>query len=180
MPDRTVRPAPALALALGGLALALAALVLALSSPPLAPTPAAAQRPVAVRSLVGEVVRVVDGDTILVRLGERVEKVRYIGIDTPEVGGRGGPEPGAAEAAALNRALVEGRRVRLELDVQERDRYGRLLAYVWVGDLMVNAELVRRGYAQVMTVPPNVRHQALFRRLQRDARQAGRGLWRGA
>lgn len=179
MPARTVRPAPTLAL--GGLALALAAPALPLSSPPLAPMPAAAQRPVAARSLVGEVVRVVDGDTILVRLGERIEKVRYIGIDTPEVDGRaGGPEPGAAEAAALNRALVEGRRVRLELDVQERDRYGRLLAYVWIGDLMVNAELVRRGYARVMTVPPNVRYQALFLRLQRDARGAGRGLWRGA
>jgi micrococcal nuclease len=76
--------------------------------------------------------------------------------------------------------LVGGRRVRLELDVQERDRYGRLLAYVWIGDLMINAELVRRGYAQVMTVPPNVRYQALFLRLQRDARGAGRGLWRGA
>jgi micrococcal nuclease len=67
--------------------------------------------------------------------------------------------------------------VRLELDVRARDQYGRLLAYVWVGDLMVNAELVRLGYAQVMTVPPNVRHQALFVKLQREARAAGRGLW---
>jgi hypothetical protein len=57
--------------------------------------------------------------------------------------------------------------------VQTRDRYGRLLAYVWVGDTMVNAELVRRGYAQIMTVPPNVRHQALFLELQREARQHG-------
>jgi micrococcal nuclease len=68
--------------------------------------------------------------------------------------------------------------VRLETDVQARDRYGRLLAYVWVGDVMVNAELVRQGYAQVMTVPPNVRHQELFVKLQREAREAGRGLWR--
>jgi micrococcal nuclease len=67
--------------------------------------------------------------------------------------------------------------VRLELDAQARDRYGRLLAYVWVGETMVNAELVRRGYAQVMTVPPNVRHQTLFLSLQRDARAAHRGLW---
>ncbi|HXG14995.1 MAG TPA: thermonuclease family protein [Calidithermus sp.] len=131
------------------------------------------------RVLDAEVVRVVDGDTILVRLGERLEKVRYIGIDTPEVHHPArGREPGGVEATALNRALVEGRRVRLELDVQERDRYGRLLAYVWVGDVLVNAELVRLGYAQVLTVPPNVRYQALFLRLQRDAREAGRGLWR--
>jgi micrococcal nuclease len=75
---------------------------------------------------------------------------------------------------------VAGRAVRLELDVQSRDRYGRLLAYVWVGDRMVNAELVRGGYAQVMTIPPNVRYQAMFLALQRDARDAGRGLWRRA
>ena len=62
--------------------------------------------------------------------------------------------------------------------MRTRDRYGRLLAYVWLGDTMVNAELVRRGYAQVMTVPPNVRYQDLFLKLQREARDAGRGLWR--
>jgi micrococcal nuclease len=77
----------------------------------------------------------------------------------------------------VNRTLVERRTVRLETDVQSRDRYGRLLAYVWVGDVMVNAELLRRGYAQVMTVPPNVRHQELFVKLQRDARESERGLW---
>lgn len=130
-------------------------------------------------SLDGEVVRVVDGDTIHVRLGTRVEKVRYIGIDTPEVRHpTRGLEPGGREASAMNNALVARRMVRLELDVQARDRYGRLLAYVWVGDTMVNAELVRRGYAQVMTVPPNVRHQALFLDLQRHARQREQGLWR--
>jgi micrococcal nuclease len=131
--------------------------------------------------LEGTVVRVVDGDTIHVRIGERIEKVRYIGVNTPELHHPSkGEEPGGREAAEVNRELVNARRVRLELDVQERDRYGRLLAYVWVGDVMVNAELVRRGYAQVMTVPPNVRHQDLFLELQRDARQAGRGLWKRA
>jgi micrococcal nuclease len=129
--------------------------------------------------LDGLVVRTVDGDTIHVRVADRIEKVRYIGVNTPEVHHpRKGEEPGGREAAAINRSLVEGQRVRLETDVRERDHYGRLLAYVWVGDVMVNAELVRRGYAQVMTVPPNVRHQALFLRLQREAREAGRGLWR--
>ena len=124
------------------------------------------------------VVRVVDGDTIHVQCSARVEKVRYIGIDAPEIHHPiWGAEPGGPEAAALNRRLVGGRHVRLELDVRVRDQYGRLLAYVWVGDLMVNAELVRLGYAQVMTVPPNVRYQALFLKLQREARADGRGLW---
>jgi len=126
-------------------------------------------------------VRVVDGDTIHVRIGARVEKVRYIGVNTPEVHHpTKGEEPGGREAAEVNRRLVEGQAVRLELDVQERDRYGRLLAYVWIGDLMINAELVRLGYAQVMTVPPNVRYQEVFLKLQREAREAGRGLWRRA
>lgn len=129
--------------------------------------------------LEAAVVRVVDGDTIQVQMGARLEKVRYIGVNTPEVHHpRKGEEPGGREAAEVNRGLVEGKHVRLELDVQERDRYGRLLAYVWVADTMVNAELVRRGYAQVMTIPPNVRHQQLLVKLQREAREAGRGLWR--
>ena len=132
----------------------------------------------ALAALDGPVVRVVDGDTIHVRIGARVEKVRYIGVNTPEVHHpRKGEEPGGREAAEVNRRLVEGKSGRLELDVQERDRYGRLLAYVWVGDVMVNAELVRLGYAQVMTIPPNVRYQEIFVKLQREAREAGRGLW---
>lgn len=125
--------------------------------------------------------RVVDGDTIHVRIGDRLEKVRYIGIDTPEVRHpTKGEEPGGRQALSVNRRLVANRHVTLELDVQSRDRYGRLLAYVWVGETMINAELVRLGFAQVMTVPPNVRHQALFLKLQRDARDAGRGLWKPA
>ena len=132
-------------------------------------------------AIEGTVVRVVDGDTIHVKLWERVEKVRYIGVNTPEVHHpTKGEEPGGREAAEVNRRLVEGQAVRLELDVQERDRYGRLLAYVWIGDLMINAELVRLGYAQVMTIPPNVRYQEVFLKLQREAREAGRGLWRRA
>ena len=137
--------------------------------------PAVAEAPA---GLDGVVVRVVDGDTVHVRLGERVEKVRYIGVNTPEIHHPSkGEEPGGRAAHAVNRQMVEGKRVRLELDVQSRDRYGGLLAYVWVGETMTNAELVRLGYAQVMTVPPNVRHQALFLKLQRAAREAGRGLY---
>ena len=158
---------------LGGALVAVAALVALLAG--VGPIPAAG----APRRLDGTVVKVVDGDTIHVQVNGRVEKVRYIGVNTPELHHpTKGEEFGGREAAAVNRALVTGHRVRLELDVQERDRYGRLLAYVWVGGVMINAELVRRGYAQVMTVPPNVRHQSMFLALQRDARQAGRGLWR--
>jgi len=132
----------------------------------------------AARTFTAAVVRIVDGDTIYVRFDGHDEKVRYIGMDTPETHHpTRGEEPGGREATEVNRRLVEGKTVRLELDVRERDRYGRLLAYVYVGETMVNAELVRLGYAQVMTVPPNVRHANLFVRLQREAREAGRGLW---
>lgn len=133
--------------------------------------------------LVGTVVRTVDGDTIYVRLAGGVEKVRYIGIDTPEVHHpTRGEEPGGREATEVNRRLIGRQPVRLEVDVQLRDRYGRLLAYVWVkrpddGEVMVNAELVRLGYAHVMTVPPNVRHAELFRKLAAEAREHRRGLW---
>ena len=135
--------------------------------------------PAAARSIDGTVLRIVDGDTIDVQLADRVEKIRYIGVNAPEIHHPiRGEEPGGREAAEVNRRLVASRHVRLELDLRTRDRYGRLLAYVWAGDTMVNAELVRLGYAQVMTVPPNVKYQHLFVKLQREARDAHRGLWR--
>lgn len=135
--------------------------------------------PAAAGSIDGTVLRVVDGDTIDVQLADRVEKVRYIGVNAPEIHHPiRGEEPGGREAAEVNRRLLVGRHVRLELDMRTRDRYRRLLAYVWAGDTMVNAELVRLGYAQVMTVPPNVKYQHLFVKLQREARDAHRGLWR--
>jgi len=130
-------------------------------------------------TLTGPVVYVVGGDTIDVQLDGRTVRVRYLGINTPETKHpTRGVEPFGPEADAANRRLVEGKTVRLELDVQPRDRYQRLLAYVYVGDLMVNAELVRQGYAQVATFPPNVRYQDRFRALQQEAREAQRGLWR--
>jgi micrococcal nuclease len=131
------------------------------------------------------VVRTVDGDTVWVRLASGIEKVRYIGIDTPEVHHpTRGEEPGGRAATDINRGLVGDRPVRLEPDVQLRDRYGRLLAYVWVrradgGEVMVNAEMVRLGYAAVMTIPPNVRHAETFRKLAAEARENHRGLWAG-
>ncbi len=124
--------------------------------------------------------RVVDGDTIHVRVDGRRERVRYIGVDTPESVKPGAPvECFAKRAAAYNERLVGGERVRLVLDAEARDRYGRLLAYVYRrrDGLFVNAALVRRGYAQALTIPPNVAHADRLRDLAADARRAGRGLW---
>ena len=131
------------------------------------------------QSFAATAVRIIDGDTLEVVLATgRSETVRYIGMDTPETRHpRRGEDPGGRQAWLANRRLVEGKTLRLELDVRERDRYRRLLAYVYVGDVMVNAELVRLGYAQVMTIPPNVRHAARFRQLEREAREHARGLW---
>jgi micrococcal nuclease len=127
------------------------------------------------------VVYVDDGDTIDVQIGGRIERVRYIGMDAPEVPhhGQGGTQGGEA-AAQVNRAMVDRRRVRLEADVEPRDRYGRLLAYVWLGDTMVNLEVVRRGYARALIIPPNVRYARWFTGAESEARAAGRGLWGGS
>jgi len=134
----------------------------------------------AAHSDVARVQRVVDGDTIVVRLDGRTERVRYIGMDTPESVKPGTPVQCYAKAAAKeNRKLVAGREVRLVADAEARDRYGRLLAYVYRADdgVFVNAELVRRGYARLLTIPPNVAHAVELRRLATAARRAGRGLW---
>ena len=114
------------------------------------------------------------------QIARKREKVRYIGINTPETKHpTKGVEYYGKEAAKANRKLVEDKTVILTFDVEQRDRYGRLLAYVFLKDgTFVNAWLVEYGFAQVMTVPPNVKHQDLFLKLQRKAREAGRGLWR--
>ncbi len=128
------------------------------------------------QELSGRVARVVDGDTIEVNVGGRTERVRYIGIDTPEwTDERPGVRARARAATEANRRLVAGRRVRLELDVETRDRYGRLLAYVWVGDTLVNEMLVREGHAEPYTVPPNVRYAERFRNAAREARVSRSG-----
>lgn len=119
--------------------------------------------------------RVIDGDTIRLTSGERV---RYIGINTPELHHPKMPvQYFAKEAKEFNQGLVGGKRVKLEFDVQQRDRFGRLLAYVYVGDIFVNAKLIEEGYAQIMTIPPNVKYSDLFLDLQRKARQEKKGLW---
>jgi micrococcal nuclease len=127
------------------------------------------------------VVRVVDGDTIVVRLaGGREERVRYIGIDTPEDVRPGTPvQCWSLRAARRNRALVGGRRVRLAFDRERRDRYGRLLAYVRrrPDRVFVNARLVEEGFARDVVYPPNTAHAPLFHRLAVRARREGWGLW---
>lgn len=127
------------------------------------------------------VTRAIDGDTVEVRIGGRLDEVRYIGIDTPESVKPGSPVECMGRAAStLNAGLVRGQRVLLELDAEERDRYGRLLAYVRRArdGLFVNAELVRRGYATQLSISPNVRYAERFRALAAEARAAHRGLWR--
>jgi micrococcal nuclease len=122
--------------------------------------------------------RVIDGDTIEVSVDDHTDEVRYIGIDTPETVKPGTPvQCFGPQASALNHRLVEGRAVRLVFDGERRDVYGRLLAYVYVGQRFINARLVRLGYARTLTIPPNDTHAGLFHRLARAAGLAGRGLW---
>jgi endonuclease YncB( thermonuclease family) len=143
--------------------------------------PALAQEPGRGRSLPGAVVKVLSGDTIHVFVNGEVERVHYIGVLAPQPGeGDQSGEPQGNEGLRFNRGLVGSKNVRLELDVQERDAEGRLLAYVWVGDAMANAEVVARGYGQVVTGGPNVRYQEMLLRRQEEARAARLGIWRTA
>lgn len=127
----------------------------------------------------------IDGDTIELSGGQRV---RYLGIDAPEIRRREGdrwvvdPEPYGEAAREANRALVEGKSLRLAHDVQTHDRFGRFLAYVYTtgdgaAEVMVNEELLRLGMAQLLTIPPNVKYVERFRRAAKEARVEGRGLW---
>jgi micrococcal nuclease len=125
-----------------------------------------------------EVRRVIDGDTIEVELDGRTEDVRYIGIDTPESVKPNSPvECFGKEASEHNRELVEDEQVTLVLDHELRDDYGRLLAYVYVGEELVNAELVRGGFARTLEIAPNTTKAGVLGRLERSASVAGRGLW---
>ena len=127
-----------------------------------------------------DVSRVVDGDTIVVRIAGAEDRVRYIGVDTPEtVDPRKPVQAFGPEATSLNKSLVQGRRVCLEKDITERDRYGRLLRYVWLADgRLVNEELLLAGLATVVTYPPDVKYvESRYLPAQRAAREAGRGLW---
>lgn len=120
------------------------------------------------------VVRIVDGDTVELASGE---KVRLIGVNTPEIHGQ--TQPYGKEASEFTRKELLGKDVVLFPDVSDRDRYGRLLRYVFVSgtDDMFNGKLLTEGYAQVMTIAPNVEFAEDFRRLEREARSRNAGLW---
>lgn len=119
---------------------------------------------------------VIDGDTIELSNGE---KVRYIGVDTPEFeSSQKKAEKFAEEAYQANRKMVENRKVKLEFDVEQRDQYGRLLAYVYTEDgIMVNEWLVANGYAKTVVFPPNVRYVDRFKHLEKEAQKQKIGLW---
>jgi micrococcal nuclease len=127
------------------------------------------------------VTRVVDGDTVRVSLAGTEEPVRLIGIDTPETHGAGGLREcfGAEATRRMADLLPPGTPVRLVRDVEARDRYDRLLAYVYrsTDDLFVNLAMAREGYATTLTYPPNVAHADEFVAAVRAARNDGRGLW---
>lgn len=137
------------------------------------------------------ITRIVDGDTVVISIGGREEKVRMTGINTPETHHPAKPvEFYGQEAEAYTKSRLSGKTVYLEKDVGERDQYGRLLAYVWlsepfsgsekeVREKLFNARLLIDGYAQVMTIQPNVKYSELFLKLQSEARLAERGLWQG-
>lgn len=134
--------------------------------------------------------KVIDGDTLILENGQRV---RLIGIDTPEVhfsqklrrdSRRSQTDMATIQkmgrlAWEFTRRLLEGKRVRLEFDVQRYDKYGRLLAYVYLKDgTFVNAEIIKEGYANLMTIPPNLRYVDLFREMYQKARESRKGLWK--
>ena len=127
-----------------------------------------------------EVMAIVDGDTIRVAAGDGSERVRYTGIDAPEMARDGEPaEPFADAATERNAELLEDGRVCLERDVSDRDRFDRLLRYIWLEDgTLVNETLLREGLAHVVTFPPDVRyHESRFEPAEAEARAAGRGIW---
>ena len=136
------------------------------------------------------VTRAVDGDTLLLENGERV---RLIGIDTPELHqsakllrdsertkeDAGGIQKLGQRAHEFTKKLVEGKPVSLEFDVEKYDKYNRLLAYAYLKDgTFINAEIVKQGYASLMTIPPNVKYAQFFNELYKEARESQRGLWK--
>jgi micrococcal nuclease len=124
------------------------------------------------------ILEVTDGDTLHVRYQGEDERVRLIGVDTPEVPWYGGAgQCFGVEAGVYARRRLDGKTVRLVFDVNRRDRYGRLLAYVYVGDELFNMTLVREGYATADPVPPDTRMAAAFGHAEGVARAAGKGLW---
>jgi endonuclease YncB( thermonuclease family) len=190
METRSIRRAVA-GLAVAGLAVAAPIAACGPAAPASAPaagTPTASTPPgetdprPAGATETARVVRVVDGDTLVIDRGRGEERLRYIGVDAPESVKPDTPvEFMGREASAANAALVEGRDLVLERDVSDTDQFGRLLRHAWLHEdntwRMVGLELVRTGYAQAVTYPPDVRWTAELRAAERAARDAGAGLW---
>ncbi|NLK45021.1 MAG: hypothetical protein GX300_11590 [Tissierellia bacterium] len=123
--------------------------------------------------------RVVDGDTIIVDFNGKEERVRLIGVDTPE-----SVHPDVAKnlpegkvASDFTKLMLDGKEIELEFDVQERDHYGRILAYVWLDGVMHNKTLLEEGYARLATYPPNVKYVEEFTKIQEEARKNNKGFW---
>ena len=126
--------------------------------------------------LSGDVLAVHDGNTITVKLQDHTDTVRLIGIDAPELG----QAPWGEQARDALKSLVESKPVTLETDATVRDETGRLLAYVYLDGLFINAEMIRRGQAIIYTLPPNVAHVEEYKKAQEEARQGRRGVWNPA
>jgi len=126
-----------------------------------------------------DVVRVVDGDTFIIEYNGKQERVRLIGVDTPESvhpNEEKNTEFGD-EVSKYSKKMLTGKQVSLEFDVDERDQYGRLLAYVYLDGQMYNKLLLEKGYAQVSTYPPNVKYVNDFTAIQKKARENKVGMW---
>lgn len=145
------------------------------------PSPAPSHAAAGAGAGAAEITRVVDGDTVRVAIGGAEERVRLIGIDTPETHGQGGLREcfGAEASRRMAELLPPGTPVRLVRDVEARDRYDRLLAYVYraADGLFVNLAMAREGFATTLTYPPNVAHAEDLAAAVRAAREARRGLW---
>ncbi len=135
----------------------------------------------ATETFEADVSRVIDGDTVRLSNGTLV---RYIGVDAPEVRRKVkkrwvyDPEPFSETATSYNRQLVEGKKVRIEFDPQERnDRYGRLLAYVFVGPIFANEKMIENGLAEVYLIPPHIKYRARLREAEQKAKMHRLGIW---
>ncbi len=129
--------------------------------------------PMATESAI--VTRVIDGDTIQISTGE---KVRLIGIDTPEtVDPRKGVQCFGKKASEHTKELLLNKEVTLKKDISNTDRYGRLLRYVYIGDTFINEQLVREGYAKAYSYPPDIRYQEVFLQAEHEAQEKKLGLW---
>lgn len=143
------------------------------------PAPDLPSVPVPADAIPATVERVVDGDTVVLDLAGRRERVRLLRIDAPELGGDGQEQECLAERAtrALEELLPAGTAVQVGGDVEARDRFGRLLVHLWVDGTWVNGAMLRQGMATVLTIPPNVAHDDEVLEAQRRAEAARAGLW---